>query len=641
MLSTLLKKRKVQKEPNKTKPSKYLVSKTGDELLKTNNRQAYIVKIKRTFSVTDDVWAEHYLYAIHQFLEFAQELPASEIHHHSQEGGLIDHTLEAVFAGVRIAQGYILPPNAEPEQIHANSDRWRFGIFVSILAHDLGKIVTDLEVVHRAGEGDFQKWHPWNGKIPINNEYVFRYKQRLENAKVSKSMHEKASISLLPHLLTDKATFWLFEDQDLISQVLNTVSHATFGGGTVAEIVRKADSSSVSSNLGADTGKNSDYSPAIPLHEKLVMSLRKLISDGELKRNRPGAALWVTEKHTWVVSKAVMEAVQAQLKNEGHKGIPSNVVRLYETLREHDHIIPNPEGNSVWTAKVKDFNFKWNQKLTFLRFDNGLLWPTSDPEKFCGEITPLDRDGNECIEDNGDENDSEEQSLPTNETSPPDVSKPEVKTPTPIEEESNSTSKNSEKNGNNDQTARQTLDQLKHKPKKPISQKEKVTPKKDHNVDHEVKVPNQLPFIADQWSKNANDEEVKHARSHSFFAWLLRGIKKKNIRVNEPLALVHIVDNYVALVTPEVFTKYLTKESQMKVALYKSKAKGKQPYVAVQKEVEALGINKKSMQGENIHHMTVEGPKNQAALKVYLFERKIFPELDNFAPNKAMSVEIK
>lgn len=134
------------------KTPEYAVALSGKDLLKQPKRTELISRVKRLFSVTEQVWNKHYLYAIEQFAELVQEVPASEIHHHSESGGLIDHTLEALYAGVRISQGYILPPNAEPESIAESADRWRFAAMIAILSHDLGKIVTDIEVVYRLPE---------------------------------------------------------------------------------------------------------------------------------------------------------------------------------------------------------------------------------------------------------------------------------------------------------------------------------------------------------------------------------------------------------------------------------------------------------------------------------------------------------
>src|SRR5690606_7782476 len=106
------------------------------------------------------------------------------------------------------------------------------------LAHDIGKIVTDIEVVYREKGGEFQYWHPWHGNIPLGTEYAYRFKKRGSNSTSSKTLHEKAAMSLIPRLLTNKATEWIFEDAELLSQLFSTITHSTFGGQSIAEIVR-------------------------------------------------------------------------------------------------------------------------------------------------------------------------------------------------------------------------------------------------------------------------------------------------------------------------------------------------------------------------------------------------------------------
>ena len=166
--------------------SKYLIAKTGEDILNADHRKKHITKIKRLFSVTDSIWLEHYYFAIKSFAEIVQEVPASEIHHHSNVGGLIDHTLETLHAGIRISHGYVLPPNTEPEEITSAADRWRFAALIAILAHDIGKIVTDIEVVYSVNDKGFKHWHPWYSNIPVGSEYIYRYKKREGNTKISK-----------------------------------------------------------------------------------------------------------------------------------------------------------------------------------------------------------------------------------------------------------------------------------------------------------------------------------------------------------------------------------------------------------------------------------------------------------------------
>ena len=598
---------------------------TGRALLSSTNRQELVSKIKRLFSVTEPVWNQHYLYAIEQFAELVQEVPASEIHHHSEAGGLIDHTLEALHAGVRISQGYILPPNAEPESIAESADRWRFAAFIAILGHDIGKIVTDIEVVYRKQGSSFERWHPWYGNLPPGAEYQYRFKKKIENSRLAKTLHEKSGMSLLPRLLTKEAAEWIFTDLELVSQLFSTISHSSFGGHVISEIVRAADGASVSQNLGARTGRKTDHSSAVPLHEKFIVSLRKLISDGTLKRNRPGATIWTTDNDTWAVSKTAMEAVRAQLINEGHSGIPKSVVTMFGILKDHDCIVQNGEEDSIWFAEVNDHAKNWQQKLTFLRFKNEIIWPTSQPDLFDGTITPIDRQGNPLAEQ------------------PIEPSQPGSTEPVSDQEAIGLKleMKNIQEVTANitvPQPAKQKVEQpaTKKTPKQPVpaektaestSKPQDITPA-NAGVSSEVAVA--------QW-KTKRDIQEDILKETDFFNWLLRGISRRNIRVNEPKAPVHILENHVALVTPAIFNLFLDKNA-LKKRLYEKRAGDKRIYTVLQREIEQLDIHQKGMNGQNIVTVTVEGPRSSSELKVYLLNRKCFPSLSSFSPNPAIKI---
>lgn len=606
------------------KTPEYAVALSGKDLLKQPKRTELISRVKRLFSVTEQVWNKHYLYAIEQFAELVQEVPASEIHHHSESGGLIDHTLEALYAGVRISQGYILPPNAEPESIAESADRWRFAAMIAILSHDLGKIVTDIEVVYRLPEKQFQIWHPWYGNIPPGAAYRYRFRRKIENTRLAKTLHEKSAMSLLPRLLTKEAATWLFKDLELISQLFSTISHSTFGGQVIAEIVRAADGASVSKNVGANTGKKADHTNTVPLYEKLIVSLRKLVNDGDLKRNKPGAAVWVTDQDTWVVSKATMEAVRIQLINEGHSGIPKNVVTLFGILNDHDCLVPNPDGDSVWYAEINDHGKNWQQKLTFLRFKNEIIWPTSQPDMFDGTVTPIDRNGNpleisQVVEPDPDpkagEGHLDHQRTETH-NNEYNQKTPKVATG-PLT--SKITTAHKEKGGAEPEEAKEKQSQARAQPGS-----------KAHGLTSEKAV--------EHW-KTKREVQEDILRENDFLAWLLKGIARRQIRVNEPKAPVHILDGHVALVTPAIFNLFLDKNS-LKKRLYEKRAGDKRVYTVLQRELEVLDIHQRGTDGQNIVTVSVEGQRSKSELKVYLLNRACFPSLRAFAANPAIKIHL-
>lgn len=615
---------------------RYQIARSGKDLVEeTEWRRAQVRQIKRLYSVTSGVWEEHYLSAIERFADFAQALPASEIHHHSRPGGLLDHTLETLLAGSRVALGYMLPPNAEPEALAANGDRWRFGAFVALLAHDLGKVVTDIEVVYRRTVADeFLPWHSWSGLLPLGCEYAYRFRPRAANAGVAKSLHEKAAISLLPHLLTNRAIMWIWSDPELLAQFLSTVNHAPFGGGALSEIVRFADRASASQDLGADTGVETSHSSATPLHEKLIIALRQLVVDGELGTNRPGAAVWVTDKNSWAVSKKVGEALRDHLILEGHKGVPKSVLRIFSVLLDHNMVVPNPNGDPVWQARIEDHEKNWSQKLSFLRFNNSLLWPTGDPRKFSGEVVPLDSNGNLVVDLDAnplDEQEGAEVASDVESTVEAEVKSEPTHEPAaePMSEPVEETTPEPSVGTTPEPVVKTTPESVASTSKEPKS----IT----ISVDIEGRVRERKPpnspvnpmFVLQRAATDA-------AGANDFLRWLVKEAGTRTVRVNEPDALIHVLDDYVAIVSPRAFYVYLKCNSIRRKA-YEMKSQGAKPFSLVQRELTELDIHK-SMKGQNIAQLKITGAKNQTELSCILIYKRHLPFFKKFSPNKAVTI---
>ncbi len=69
-------------------------------------------------------------------------------------------------------------------------EAWSAAAAYGALAHDIGKIVVDLQVELQDGS----TWHPWNG--PINQPYRFKYVKSREY-----QLHGAASALLIHQLL--------------------------------------------------------------------------------------------------------------------------------------------------------------------------------------------------------------------------------------------------------------------------------------------------------------------------------------------------------------------------------------------------------------------------------------------------------
>lgn len=59
---------------------------------------------------------------------------------------MIDHGLEIVAYALKVRQTYLLPIGAAPESQSAQAEAWSAAAAYGALAHDIGKIVVDLQV---------------------------------------------------------------------------------------------------------------------------------------------------------------------------------------------------------------------------------------------------------------------------------------------------------------------------------------------------------------------------------------------------------------------------------------------------------------------------------------------------------------
>lgn len=173
----------------------WLHPESAQTLLAETTRQQLIQFIRQSTALPASLFERFWLIPIHRFAELAQLFPASENHHHSHAGGLLDHSLEAACYAARLRQSYLFPPDAVPEDQAAQSERWTTVIIYAALLHDLGKLITDIEVEDVSGK----RWFPWHG--PLTQSYRFRYLPQRDYLR-----HPAAAALLLPQLLPRKAS---------------------------------------------------------------------------------------------------------------------------------------------------------------------------------------------------------------------------------------------------------------------------------------------------------------------------------------------------------------------------------------------------------------------------------------------------
>ncbi len=398
---------RARKMRNPTIPPGWLPVLSTEALTQHLGAAALIASIRVKTGLAPANFERDYGQTIDRFMAFVQLLPASESHHHAQPGGLLLHALETANIALHLRRAQVLPPGVAPEDIQRREHRWTFGVFLAALIHDVGKPLADLHIViaKRRGEGT---WSPLAGAMAECG--ATRYRVTFGTSRGAPdgapgvrnyAAHQRMGIFLLQRLVPQSTLAWLSEDAEMLSQLTAFLSGED-KSNAIAWIVTQADRESVRLNLLTGLRTRFASARAVPLIERLMEALRRMLAEGGcLPLNRPGAAGFVADGQVWFVSKRLADEVRGYLAtHESAAGIPGPEKndRLFDVWQEYGALIANPEtGGAIWRVRVQAGGF--DQILTLLRFPLEKVYPSPEhyPANFVGRVIPL-TDGREAGE---------------------------------------------------------------------------------------------------------------------------------------------------------------------------------------------------------------------------------------------------
>ncbi|MFP3562913.1 MobH family relaxase [Paraburkholderia sp. SIMBA_030] len=358
------------------------------ELLGTTGMQGTVRRIGSSVGLSTENERRDVMPLIQRLTEFVQLLPASESHHHAQPGGLLIHLLEVARHALHFREGYRLPLGASPEDQMRHGARCSYAVLAGALLHDIGKLLCDLKVELVSGTED-RPWVPLAGSMNEQGGQWYRV-DFPEPAQRDYGAHARLPIVLLQRLVPSASLGWLAQYPPALDELAAYLSgDAAAKDGALAKIVGEADRRSVAQNLLAGPRTRFATARTVPLIERLMEGLRRLLAEGEVPLNRAGATGYCDGESLWCVAKTLAEAVRAyvvrnELQQPGAAGIPSDNNRLFDTWQEYGALVPTPEGGAIWTVEVTVGN--WQQIFTVLRFPLGRLY--ADPGRYPRALPP-------------------------------------------------------------------------------------------------------------------------------------------------------------------------------------------------------------------------------------------------------------
>ncbi|KAE9541380.1 TraI domain-containing protein [Ursidibacter maritimus] len=624
------------------------------ELLNTPLRQQYLSTIWQNVSMTPEMFKTFYREPIEKYAEMVQLLPASESHHHSHIGGMLDHGLEVISIAAKLRQSYILPQNAIPEEQSKQRDVWTAVVIYAALLHDIGKCAVDIEVVLRDGS----RWFPWQG-IP-KQPYNFRYiKGR------NYDLHPALG-GFFANLLIPKSAFdWIAPFPKAFSDLMYFVAGHTDKSGILSEIIQKADQISVTMALGGDPNKLAEK-PQMSFAKQLLIALRQVIENYKFNTQQGGCDGWLTHDGLWVMSKSTADNIRAVLIKQGI-AVPSQNGKLFDELQTHKLIDITSDGKAIWSCKVTS-NQGWTHDKPFslLRIPAHIVWESIDdrPTLFEGRVEfngnvdsqggnellhmdvtspPLTTQNNSEIDPNINQSVSIMEDIPQAESSGADFESPIVEnvemlsgiaikhTSQPVENINTDTSLefvldmfpvsgiesiNTESVNqtsviiepvidaatiNNETVAEQQRPQQKLK-SEGSSKKARVTKTNVSKANTDIDISNE------QYDTNPELDPLK------FIDWIKAGIISGSLFVNRPNAVIHKVEDHLFLVTPSIFKIYLRDVV---------KRTDTASWELLQKRFQTLGIHRRQhLEGDsrNIWKCSVIGPNKKSELSGFLIQ---------------------
>lgn len=546
-------------------PGRFEAPLSPEALLGSPRRQQLLENIWQRTSLSRNHFSMLYRQPLERYAALVQLFPASESHHHAYAGGLLDHGLEIVAYVLKFRQSHLLPIGAPTETQAAQSEAWTAAAAYAALLHDIGKIAVDLHVEHADGSC----WHPWHG--PIQQPYRFRFR-----SDRNYRLHPAAAGLVYNTILSRYVLDWLCEFPELWAALLNVLAGRPEHAGILADLVQKADQASVAHDMGGDPAK-ARAAPKTSLQRKLIDGLRFLVRE-ELRINQPQSSDgWLTADATWLVSKTVCDKLRAQLLSQGIEGVPQSNATLFDILQEHGIAQPTPAGRAIWKATVMSAT-GWTHSFTFLRVSPALIWDIETrPPPFQGTVTP-DLEGTAREEEKLNDRDqpSEYSDLVATLTKP-DVSADAA-----------------DLNVVGRDDGRLEFDEA------GAYSAESVTPSDVTSKTHDASVPS---------------PEHQASTGVVFFEWLRNAIAARNLKINEPDALVHTVAGTAFVVSPGIFRRFISEHPEYATPSSDSRSSN---WGTLQKEFERTRRHKKQHDGRNIWTCEVRGSRRTRRLHGYL-----------------------
>lgn len=247
----------------------YLLEELSEIIEETKN-QALVPELNDGGYTFDNL----YLDTIKEFAKYVHILPASQNWHHHQPGGLLYHSLDVGYRALRWANDNSVPRFCHIDEEVRRRPRWRYAAWVGGLLHDVGKIVTDINVFGEDGsiwdpeEQNLVDWAKSSGTKTMNWEHKVN--------RVHKH-HEVVAAEMLVKILPERARHFIkTSPDDLMGELKAVLRGYETSKGFLANAIRTADVISTQEDV-QKVWENDLEQRTAAIYEQCVKAMKALL----------------------------------------------------------------------------------------------------------------------------------------------------------------------------------------------------------------------------------------------------------------------------------------------------------------------------------------------------------------------------
>lgn len=380
------------------RPPGFLPVMHADALFHSTGVKPLLTQIQQSLGFAPENYARDAQPLLAQVAEFVQLLPASESHHHANPGGLLTHLLEVAAIALLRCEEAKLPMGRATEEQLKHAARWRYGVLIAAVLHDIGKPLADVLVDVIAPRGDTTLWNGLGGNLgDYGHAYLVRFPMRRDY-----QAHQRLPVMLLKSMVPTSTMRWLSDDPELVPVLIGYLSGES-EGGAIGKLVKDADMKSVADNLLKGNRTRFATARQVPLIERMMDGMRRMVAEGgDIALNREGAAGFCDGEDIWFVAGVIAEKTRSflekhEIRESGAAGLPTDNSRLFDVWLDYGAVRANA-GAAIWRATItldKPDGSSWTQTFTMLRFPLEKLFanPVDYPKPLTGRIEALPSSG--------------------------------------------------------------------------------------------------------------------------------------------------------------------------------------------------------------------------------------------------------